>query len=403
MNITNTDEEYGLVHKAFHWLIAVIIIGLLPVGLFMVGMENSPLKLEIYAMHKSFGLLVLALGILRLLWRFFSPVPDELETHKTWEVALAGGAHFWLYVCIIGMPLSGWLMSSASQFPVPFFGWQLPHIIGKNEKLGEIFANIHEILAYTLLFILALHAAGALKHHLIDKDETLQRMSWKKAGYGLAAMIVVVVGASYLASSYGLWRDFKAAKAEAPVAAAAAVTPTPVRTETVDLSFLGEHGWAIVPAESKLTFRTTLYGSEFEGVFGDFNGTIVFNPDDLANASADIRIGMKNVATGDADRDSNIQNSDWFDSENNPESRFKTIHFESLGDGKYIAVGDLTLRGVTLPVSLPFILDIQGNRAVMTGEVTLSRLDFGIGTGEWGDDKIVGRNVVVKIALIAIR
>lgn len=399
MQLANDDERYGLIHKIFHWVIAVLILGLIPVGLGMAQMENSPLKFEIYAMHKSFGLLVLFLGVLRLLWRFFSPAPEHLETHKPWEVPLAAAAHFWLYICIIGMPLTGWLMSSAAEFPVPFFGAQLPHIIGKDENLAGLFGQAHEVLAYTLLFVLALHMAGALKHHVIDKDETLQRMSWMKAGIGLAALIVLVAGGSYALSGLAIFKSLQkpGAQIAAPEDEAAAA-----RTN-VDTSNLGENGWAIVKEQSKLAFKASLYGSEFEGVFNDFDGTIRFNPDNLASSSADIRIDMMNVTTGDADRDANIKNSEWFDSQNHPESRFQTIQFEQADGNKYIAIGNLSIRGITMPVALPFTLDITGNTAKMKGELILNRLDFRIGTGQWADGQSVGLPVKVLVDLTAVR
>lgn len=402
MQLANDDEQYGLIHKIFHWAIAVLILALIPVGLGMSQMENSPLKFEIYAMHKSFGLLVLFLGVLRIIWRFFSPPPEHLETHKPWESALASAAHFWLYVCVIGMPLTGWLMSSAAEFPVPFFGAQLPYIIGKDENLAGIFGQAHEILAYTLLIVLALHMAGALKHHVIDKDETLQRMSWKRAGIGLAALIVLIAGASYAVSGLAFLKVLKEPGAQiAGHEGENAASATSIAS--ADTSNLGENEWAIVKDQTKLAFKASLYGSEFEGVFHDVDGTIRFNPDDLANASADIRIDMKNVTTGDADRDSNVKNAEWFDSNTHPQSRFQTLQFEQADGNNYVAIGTLTIRGVALPVTLPFTLDIQGNTAKMKGELQLNRLDFKIGTGQWEDGKSVGLPVKVLIELTAVR
>lgn len=397
MKIKNTQDQYGLVAKIFHWAIAFLIIGLIPVGLFMGGMENSPLKFEVYAMHKSFGLLVLFLGIGRIVWRFVSPPPHHLQSHQPWERALAKASHAWLYVCVIGMPLTGWLMSSASEFPVPFFGMQMPHIIGKDEALGELFYQAHEILAYTLLFVLALHMAGALKHHVIDRDETLQRMTWKNAGLGLAAAIVLIAGASYAASGLTFLNGDKEQHS------AKEIIQNPTLGDVLATKVMDEHGWSIVPDKSRLGFKATLYGSQFEGVFGTFGGTIVFNPDDLSTAVADITIDMKNVKTGDSDRDSNIVGSDWFDSEKHPEARFMTTGFEKTGENSYLAMGNLVIRGVTMPLNLPFNLTINGGEAVMKAEATLNRLDFGIGTGQWEDEKTVGHSVNVVVDLTAVQ
>ena len=403
MQVTNTEDDYGLIAKVFHWLVAVLVIGLLPMGLFMSGMDNSPLKFEIFALHKSFGLLVFFLGLGRIVWRFVSPPPDHLETHEHWEVTLASAAHFWLYVCIIGMPLSGWLMSNAAEFPVPFFGLQMPQLITKNEELGGLFGQTHEILAYTLLFVLGLHVAGALKHHMIDKDETLGRMAYKTKGMVLPAIIVLVVGASFGASALLIAKGFlnKGGEVEGIVAAETATAPSNIAPP--DTSALAENGWAIVPEKSKLQFKSSMYDSPFSGDLSDFNGTIIFNPDDLANSRVDIRINMSKVVTGDADRDSNITGAAWFDTAQFPESRYVADKFEK-GDGNnYVAIGNLTIRGKSMPVVIPFTLDITGNEARMKGDVMLNRLDYGMGAGEWEDAKTVGHDVQVLIDVTAIR
>lgn len=402
MKLENTEDEYGFLSRAFHWVIAFLIIGLIPVGFGMGMMENSPFKFEIYAMHKSFGLLVFFLGIARLVWRFFSSPPDHLETHAKWEVTLAGAAHFWLYVCIIGMPLTGWLMSSALEFPVPFFGYSLPWIVGKDTELGMLFGDAHEILAYTLLFVLALHAAGALKHHVLDKDATLQRMAYMKAGLGFVAFIVLVLGLSYgLSASVIVAKSLaKKDRVEQDMVVAATVSQP---ADLPDTSSLPDHGWAIIPSESNLTFTTTMYGTPFTGTFGDFNGEIIFNPDDLAASRANIRIGLDNVKTGDADRDSSIVGSDWFDAASNPDAVFRTMQIEHAEGNNYIAIGELTLRGVTMPLSLPFTLEISGDRAKMRGSATVNRMDFGMGGGQWDDEQTVGHDVEINVDLSVIR
>lgn len=397
MEISNTEDEYGLLARTFHWIIAVLILGLLPVGLFMGGMENSPLKLEIYAMHKSFGLLVFFLGLTRIAWRFISPPPDHLETHAHWEVTLASAAHFWLYVCMLGMPLSGWLMSNAGEFPVPFFGMQMPALIGKDEGLGDLFNQIHEILAYTLLFVLGLHIAGALKHHVIDKDETLQRMAFKKEGFLLPVLVVLVAGSSFAASAYLIGMDFLKDEPQREIAAPAIVEPVAMSP----VESLPEHGWAIVSSISKLQFEASLYKAPFTGEFGNFNGTIIFNPDDLSTAKADITIDMAKVATGDTDRDSNIVGTDWFDSEKFPQSRFVSTKFEKADGNNYMAIGDLTIRDKTMPLIIPFTLEIKDNTAHMLGEITLNRTNFGVGQGQWADESTVGHDVRVIIDLKA--
>lgn len=401
MQLTNSDDQYGLIAKFFHWAIAYLILGLIPVGLGMGLIPDSPLKFEVYGMHKSFGLLVFFLGLSRLLWRFITPAPDHLETHKPWERKLASAAHFWLYVCIIGMPLSGWLMSSAGEFPVPFFGIQMPHLIGKDEGLGNLFYEIHEILAYTLLIILGLHIAGALKHHVLDKDETLKRMTWRSAGIITAAALVLLAGASYAVSALALFKDFTQERTGGVTSVAEEAVP--VAASSIDTSSLPLHGWAIVPEKTSVKLKATLYGAEFTTTIPDVSGDILFNPYDLLTAEAKVRVGVKSLSSGDTERDASMKGADWLDSENYPDIWFVTNKFEKADGDNYIAIGTLTIKGKTMPLILPFALDADGKSAHMTASVTLNRLDFGIGAGSWEDEQTVGHTVTVLIDLSAIQ
>lgn len=395
MTFKNSQVEFGFVAKGFHWIIAFIILGLIPVGFFMGGMENSPLKFEVYAMHKSFGLLVFFLGLGRIVWRFISLPPPVLPTHQRWEHVLASMAHVWLYICMIALPLTGWLMSSAGEFPVPFFGIQMPPLIGKNEALGELFYDLHEAFAYSILVILALHMAGALKHHVLDRDETLKRMTYQKAGIGLAAALIFIAGLSYVMSGYAMLRgDGDEQEIESS-------SETPV-SSMEGQEGLDTDGWIIDQAESSLTFSATMYGAAFEGTFKDFEGTIQFDPENLDAGSGIIRVVMANVMTGDKDRDSNIGGSAFFDSAAHPESILKIDRFtaSNMGAG-YDAHGTLTIKGVTVPVILPFTIEINDQIAVAKGEITLNRLDFEIGTGEWSEDKTIGHSVTVSFSVKA--
>ena len=131
MSLRNTIDTYGTIARFFHWAIALLVIMLIIVGLYMVGLEYSPDKIKLYGWHKSFGLLVLWLAGLRIIWRAISHPPEENLEHQTWEKLCAKVAHALLYIAIIGMPLSGWIMSSAGEYPVPFFGMEMPDLVSK--------------------------------------------------------------------------------------------------------------------------------------------------------------------------------------------------------------------------------------------------------------------------------
>ena len=134
-------SKFHFISKSFHWLMAGMILGLLFVGFYMVGLAFSPFKLQVYGLHKSFGILVLVLGILRLGWRFIASSPKPLVTHKRWEKFLSHIIHVVLYGVIFAMPVSGWLMSSAGDFPVGLFGlFEMPDLIAKDQ---DVLSLIH--------------------------------------------------------------------------------------------------------------------------------------------------------------------------------------------------------------------------------------------------------------------
>lgn len=177
MGWRNTVESYGGVAKSFHWVVAVLVICMLAMGLLMGGLENGPQKMQVYGLHKSIGVTILVLAALRLLWRLKNIHPAPLPNHKKLEKILASVIHGLLYVSLFLMPLSGWIMSSAKGFSVSVFGlFTLPDLVAPNKGLAEIAVGVHEIVAYTLIVMVGLHFAGAMKHHVIDRDSTLRRM-----------------------------------------------------------------------------------------------------------------------------------------------------------------------------------------------------------------------------------
>lgn len=178
--LRNTANSYGLVSIANHWLSATIFIVMIALGLYMTSLADSPDKFELYGLHKSLGIGLLSLMILRLIWLKVSPNPEQLSKNK-FEHILGHAVKGLLYLAMIGMPLSGWIMSNSGGHDVAFFElFTLPQLIGKNEFINGIAAAIHSSAAYVLIALVVLHVAGALKHHLVYKDDTLKRMLGKK-------------------------------------------------------------------------------------------------------------------------------------------------------------------------------------------------------------------------------
>jgi cytochrome b561 len=173
----SSPTRYSAVAQAFHWLIAALIVTQFTLAYMADDLPIGAHKLALLARHKSFGMTVLMLAILRLLWRLKNP-PPELPDHMTpLERKLARATHIAFYVLLFAMPLTGWMMSSAKNYSVSWFGlFTWPNLIGKNETAFDILRATHDTMSVILLSIAVVHILAALKHHFWNKDNVLLRM-----------------------------------------------------------------------------------------------------------------------------------------------------------------------------------------------------------------------------------
>lgn len=176
--IKNTAQNYGAISILFHWSQALLIFILLPLGLWMVTLEyDSPWYHQAPDWHKSLGLLAVALMLLRALWHKFTPPPAQFENTPNWLQKPIHLLHLLLYILVFLLGISGYNIATAEGSDLVVFNWfSLPSLMDINEDQAEQIGELHEILAYALMALLAAHILGALKHHLIDKDFTLKRI-----------------------------------------------------------------------------------------------------------------------------------------------------------------------------------------------------------------------------------
>jgi len=359
MSIRNTRERWGSLSQALHWLIVVLIGVQAALGLTGLLLPLGMQKLTVLARHKSIGITILALATLRLLWRWLNPTPQLPSNLKRYERMLARCTHAGLYLLLFAMPLTGWIMSSARGFPVSWFNlFVLPDLAPKSATLYHAMVDLHAALAIALAVTVALHVAGALKHHFVLRDDTLRRM----LPFGrttLAALAAVVL---------------------APAAARAATA-----------------GYVLVPARSSLSYTFTQAGARNEGRFRSFR--VSFDP---GAGRLEVVVDMRSLATGDGQRDGVLRGSDFFDVVRYPQARFVASRLERTATG-FEATGSLTLRGVTRTVSLPLTwrtATVQGRGVgYLSGQTTLRRLDFGVGQGQWRSTDMLGNEVIVRYSL----
>ena len=170
-------ERWGAVSQLFHWACAALVVTLGALGLYMTELTSPVSKIRIYALHKSLGITLLALVLLRLAWRWSHAVPGAVAgTSRRMKLA-ADGMHGLLYAMMIAMPLTGWLVNSTSGYPLQWFRlFNLPAIAAKNEHLNGIAKELHEFGFWTLVVLVVGHVGAALYHHLFLQDGTLHRM-----------------------------------------------------------------------------------------------------------------------------------------------------------------------------------------------------------------------------------
>ena len=177
MSFRNTTRSWGSLSKALHWIIVLLIINQWVIAERADALPNGLAKLQVLAWHKSFGITILMLAAIRLVWRLMNPTPDLIAETKPWERVLAKLSHLLLYALIFAMPLTGWMMSSARNFPVSWFKlFQLPDLVAPGEQTFHQMLDLHHLLFKVLVGVALLHIAGALKHHFYDKNDVLKRM-----------------------------------------------------------------------------------------------------------------------------------------------------------------------------------------------------------------------------------
>lgn len=395
MSLANTADRYGSVSKTLHWLTALLILTLIPSGIIANGLpfetsEELARKAFLFSIHKTFGVTVFFVALARILWALSQTKPGGLHPDRKLETWAAETVHWLLYGSLVLVPLSGWIHHAATTGFAPIwwpFGQSLP-FVPKDTGVADTFAGLHLVFEKVLLGALGLHIAGALKHHVIDKDATLKRMWFGQAdlpattgGHSHATPILGAVGAwvaaLFIGGSMGMYSGHSTA----------AVAP---QLEAV------QSDWQVV--DGTLGIKTIQFNQEVAGNFADWTAAIQFNPNVEQGKAGDVDVTVSIGSLTLGSVTGQAMAPDYFDAETFPTARF-VADIEPITDG-YVAKGTLTIKDQTLPVELPFGLSIDGNRASMTGMLSLDRRDFGIGAN-MQDEGQLQFGVVVEVSLTA--
>ncbi len=425
-----TAQRYSAVAIVLHWAIAAAILYMLPLGLWMHQQAEHGITHEgvfrAFQLHKSIGLTILLLSLVRLGWRLTHRPPPFPPHMPKWERFAAEAVHRLFYVLMIGLPLSGWLFVSAGwslhedrsmAVPTHFFGlFEVPALFdlpqaspGVRATIASIAFNTHALMSWGAVILFVVHVGAALKHHFFDRDEVLAHMlpgvrapfETEKPpkddvrlaiiGGGLAIIAIALIAAIHAATTFG------------PSAQSTANTPShaPASTSAPGTA----PAWRVDPEASAIRFDYVYSDASSEtpvsGRFGEWNADIRFAPGDLEASSVSVTIALASADTGIPIHDNALRGAGWFNVAAYPHARFESRDIRQTESG-YEARGSLTLRGVSEDVRLPFTLNLSQDNATMSGELTIDRRDFGLGEGAEGDD-MISREVTIRVALQAMR
>ncbi|HYD89052.1 MAG TPA: YceI family protein [Vitreimonas sp.] len=444
--MTAPAQRYAAIAIVLHWAIAFAIALMIPLGWWMSDQAEdgvvSDALFQTYQLHKSIGLTVLALSLAQVAWRIANP-PPALPAHMpVWERFVAHATHWALYGLMVALPLTGWLYVSAGWsehddapllVTTRWFGlFVVPHLFGLpnagadvREEVADFAMEAHELMAWGAIVLAGLHAAAALKHHVLDRDNVLTLMvpglrplSGGEAapknparlavlGGGLALTFAGVAAALFTLSSLGAGPQAQSeieitetapAAVEAPLAEAAPAPATP--------QIGAPAPWRVDPRASSIGFGFDYDDGEsaarFAGRFTRWRADIRFDPNNLDASRVVVTIETASATDGVALHDRALPGPEWFDAAAHPTAVFRAGDFRRLGGDAYEARGELTIRGRSRSFTLPFTLAIDGDRAVMTSITQLDRRDFDIGK-DTDADEMISREIDLSLHVEALR
>ena len=414
MPLRNSFSRYGSVSKTFHWLTVLLILVDFLIGLVAGDLpHDTPAQIKwaftVFSLHKTLGIVLLGLALMRILWAVIQPKPRPLHPERRYENLLAETIHWLLYLSLIIIPLSGWLEHATTTGFAPIwwpFGQSLP-FIPKSETLQGIFAAWHGITTSLLEIVVFLHVAGALKHWLIDRDHTMARML---PGNPLMADLpapdhsdrpplrpaVLAIGIYALVLFAGSIAGLLFSEG-GDIVTAQATQPQPPLPEPAATGNSAGHQWVVTDGTLELSIRQ--FGKEVKGNFSDWSANISFAPlpePTGRQGHVTVDVNIRSLSLGSVTQQA--MGFDFFAADTYPTARFDA-DIMPITDG-FAAKGTLTLKGVTQPLNFPFALTITDGVAQMSGQISLNRLDYGIGAN-LPDESSLGFDVVVTVALTA--
>ena len=415
-------QRYTSVAITLHWLIAAAILANIALGLWMGGAIDSASTqargVNAFQFHKSLGLAVLVLSLLRLAWRLLYPPPEPV-TMATWQRYLATATHWLFYGLMIAIPLSGWFYVSAQwrgdapfNIPTLWFGlFEVPHLFGLGEagralrqQVAAVAFNAHGAMVLALMILLVLHVGAALGHHFVLRDGVLARMlPWLASGeqpiappseqrpslrnLAAAGMTVLV---AVLLIGYAAATRLTAAPVQAPTGKAAVLQPLITGSATQ------APPWQVATANSRIRFAGVHAGRRFNGHFSDWQAAIHIDSQAPQHSFISAVVATGSATDGVPLHDRSLPQGEWFDVANHPYATFRSTAIEPIGDNRYGITGTLTIKTHAVELK-PLILSLEGDTARISGNVEIDRATVGMGMESDPSGQYVSRAIEIQV------
>lgn len=387
-------RRYSLIAIFLHWTIAVLLAFQISVGWALE--ELGARGFAVFQIHKTVGVSILVLTLIRLAVRAWKPGPAPAE--GGWQGALAKVVHAGLYVFMLGGPLTGWALVSTAKVKVPtlLFGIvPLPHLPLPAAMNGPA-VLAHAVLALMGMTLFVLHVAGALRHHLLLRDGLIWRMMPVRSPILLVLLPLLVVGgvlvgkailpapAAKTEEQQHMARPQAETPEELPASTAATNVAAPAEADNAvaqeQSPALPPPAWKVQPGGS-LRFSLGNDGQTINGSFGKWTAEIVMDPEHPESADIRVDIDLASASVGDAYQDGMLAGDEFFAVATHSTARFTAKGAESTGQGRYRAAGTLSLKGVSRPQTIRFSLSGAGKARKVTGSASIDRGAFGVGNG----------------------
>ncbi|MGH1486483.1 MAG: YceI family protein [Cellvibrionaceae bacterium] len=400
MKLNNSSQSWGFVSQSFHWLIALLIFVALVLGYLAHEMDTSPAKIKLFILHKSIGITILALVILRFAWKMMSRQPSAATHISDTNEKLANLGQLALYGFMFAIPFTGWVVNTAANIPFKWMNLFAVPNLPLIQPTWEYSASLaHWYLSLLLVAALVGHIGMAVLHHIKHGSNVLLRMlpSIKPFTFFLIFIVLFVAAVG---------TSLQSITSSATVAKTSAITPSDNQLKSNDLAQLlkknsahTDQQWLVMPEESKLAFVGAYDGVPFDGVFKRFKADMYFDVAAPEKGHFNVEIDTGSITTYSDDWDGSLPDEDWFFISTYPKATYQANVFSKIDNG-YRAHGVLSLKGISKPVALDFVWSEDNSGiAQFTGAAIVNRTHFNIGAGEWAADDTIAFNVDINVNL----